>query len=630
MRRYAEAAGHNRRHQKTSSRITPHTLLDRKSANHGLLTCRSHGKFAADIQYAGARTGCNHDSQVVVHAIPLRRLQQPGDRMKHLNRRRFIAAGLSASAAALGRWDTRPDVILHNGRILTMGMREREVEALALAGGRVLAIGTSTEMLALAGPGARRFDLAGKRVTPGFNDAHAHPCEAGVALVTQVALDMDSIEAIQAAIRAKAAAVPPGEWVVGFLYDDTKTPRPLVRADLDAAAPDHPVVVQHRGGHTAFVNSRALAAAGVEENTPDPPHGQYFRDAGGRHDGRMAEDATDAILRLAVKPASREQYRKGAALISKQLASRGITSACEADGNPAALQGYQDARDAGELLGRFYTHIDYDDLDKMTAAGVHTGFGDEWVRVGAVKLFADGSISERTALLSEPYAGLGDYRGISRATREMLYEQARKAYLGGWQVGTHANGDVAIDTILGVYEQLLRESPRRDARLRIEHCTLVTPEIVRRIKSAGVIPVPFAGYVFFHGEKMHFYGDERLKRMFAMRDFLDAGIRPAPGSDYTASPAEPMVWLRSEVTRADASGHVWGANQRITLEEAIRCSTVNGAYASFEERIKGTLEPGQLADLVVWDQDLMSISPTSYTGVRPERTMLGGRWVHEA
>ncbi len=547
-----------------------------------------------------------------------------------LSRRTFIATGLGAGAAAFARWATRPDTVLYNGAILTMSAREPEVQALALAGSRVLAIGTSAEMLALAPRGARRIDLGGRRVTPGFNDAHSHPCDAGVALLTQVALELDSIEAIQAAIRTRAAATPPGQWVVGFLYDDTKTPRPLERADLDAAAPDHPVIVQHRGGHTAFVNSQALALAGVTEASPNPPHGEYFRDAAGHHNGRIAEDATESILALAVKPASRDDYRKGAALISKQFASRGITSACEADGSPAILQGYQDARDAGELTGRFYTHIGYGDLDKMIAAGVHTGFGDECVRVGAVKLYADGSISERTALLSEPYAGLGDFRGISRASRETLYEEARKAYLAGWQVGTHANGDVAIDTILGVYEQLQRESPRRDPRLRIEHCTLITPELVRRIRAAGVIPLPFAGYVLFHGEKMPFYGDERLKRMFAMRDFLDAGIRAAPGSDYTASPAEPMLWLRSEVTRTDARGHTWGANQRITVEEAIRCSTVHGAYASFEEDIKGTLEPGRLADLVVWDHDLLKIEPAELTSVKPERTMLGGRWVYEA
>lgn len=550
--------------------------------------------------------------------------------IRPVSRRTVLAAGLGASAAAFARWTTRPDAVLYNGKILTVGRREREVEALALSESRVFAIGTSSEMLALAGPDARRYDLGGRRVTPGFNDAHSHPCDSGVALLTQVPLEMDSIEAIKAAIHAKAAVTPPGNWVVGFLYDDTKTPRPLDRADLDAAAADHPVIVQHRGGHTAFVNSRALELAKVTESSPNPPHGEYFRDPAGHHNGRVAEKAVDAFLALAVKVPTREDYRKGAALISKLFASRGITSACEADGSPAILQGYQDARDAGELLGRFYTHIDFSDLDKMIDAGVHTGFGDEWVRVGAVKLFADGSISERTALLSEPYAGLGDYRGISRLSRETLYEQARKAYLTGWQVGTHANGDVAIDTVLGVYEQLQREFPRRDPRLRIEHCTLVTPDLVRRIKAAGVIPLPFAGYVYFHGEKMHFYGDERLKQMFAMRDFIDAGIKAAPGSDYTASPAEPMLWLRSEVTRTDAHGHTWGENQRITVEEAIRCSTMHGAYASFEEGIKGTLEPGQLADLVVWDHDLLAIDPVSFTTVKPERTMLGGRWVYES
>lgn len=550
--------------------------------------------------------------------------------MKYLTRRAFVATGIGASASVLGRWDTRPDAILYHGKILTMGARAREVEALAISGSRIFAFGTSKEMLALASANTRRIDLGGKRVTPGFNDAHAHPCDSGMQLVTQVPLEMESTEEIQKALRAKAARTPPGEWVVGFLYDDTKTPQPLDRTILDAAVPDHPVVVSHRGGHTAFVNSRALALAKVDENTPDPPHGTYFRDAAGKHNGRIAENAVDAFYALAKKPPSRDDYRKGAALISRQFASRGITSSCEAAGSPETLQAYQDARDAGELLGRFYTHLEYSHLDKMVAAGLHTGFGDEFVRVGAIKLFADGSISERTALLSQPYEGLGDFRGVSRMTRDELYDAVRKAHLAGWQVGTHANGDVAIDMVMGVYEQMQRELPRRDPRFRIEHCSVVNTELIRRIKAAGVIPTPFACYVLFHGEKMHFYGEERLKHMFAMRDFIDAGIKVAPGSDYTASPAEPMLWLRSEVTRADSSGHVWGANQRITVEEAIRCSTVNGAYATFEEDIKGTLEPGKLADLVVWDHDLLTIEAAALTTVKPERTMLGGRWVYEA
>src|SRR6202035_2853908 len=174
-----------------------------------------------------------------------------------------------------------------------------------------------------------------------------------------------------------------------------------------------------------------------------------------------------------------------------------------------------------------------------------------------------------TALLSEPYAGLDGFRGISRASRETLYAQARKAHLAGWQIGTHANGDVAIDQTLRVYERLQRESPRRDPRFRLEHCTLVNDSLLARIHALGAIPTPFSSYVYFHGEKMHFYGAERLKNMFAMRSFLDAGIRPTEASDYTASPFEPMMALQSEVTRTDRKGNVWGANQRISVAEAI-------------------------------------------------------------
>ena len=550
--------------------------------------------------------------------------------MRPLTRRGFVLAGLGASAAAFARLETRPDCVLTNGRILTMADGGREVEALALAGERVLASGSSAEMRALAGPKTRRVDLAGQRVTPGFNDAHAHPSEGGVQLVTKLPLELASIDEILAQIRARAATLPADGWVVGFLYDDTKTPRPLNRADLDAAAPGHPVIVQHRGGHTAFVNSRALELAKIADDTPDPPHAQYFRDASGRHNGWIAEEAVESMLGLALKTPSRADYRKGAALISGELARRGVTSVCDADGAPEGLQGFQDARDAGELHTRVYFFVGYAHLDAFMAAGIHSGFGDEWLRVGAVKLYADGSISERTALLSTPYEGRGDFRGISRASREELYAQARKAYLAGWQVGTHANGDVAIDTVLGIYEQLLRETPRRDPRFRLEHCTVVNPALIARIKALGAIPVPFAGYVYFHAEKMRFYGDERLKHMFAMRDFLDAGIPAPSSSDYTASPSMPALWLRSQVTRAGADGHVWGPNQRISVTEAIRCGTVNGAHASFEEGIKGRLEPGQLADLVVWDRDLLVIDPLALSEARPERTMVGGRWVYES
>lgn len=550
--------------------------------------------------------------------------------MRSLTRRGFLVAGLSTSAAALARWQPRPELVLYRGKVWTGVAGERTVTALAISGGRILATGSDADMLALAGPKTRRVDLGGARVTPGFNDAHAHPGASGIELLLHVQCDLTSIEAIQEAIRARAATLPPGRWIFGVVYDDTKTPRPLSRADLDAAAPNHPVLVHHRGGHTAFVNSAAYRAAQVDESTPNPPGGEYFHGADGRLDGRIADNAVEAMTAIGEVAPTRDEVRRATALISKRLARAGVTSSNEAQGSPALLQGCQDARDAGELGTRFYEHIEVASLEKMIAAGVHTGLGDEWVRVGAVKLFADGSISERTAWLAEPYIGLGDYRGIQVTKREVLYEQARRAHLAGWQVGIHANGELAIDAAVSVFEQLQRESPRRDPRFRIEHCSVITPELVRRIRAVGAIPIPFAGYVYFHSEKLHFYGEERLSRMFAMRDFIDAGLKPPSSSDYTASPHEPMLWMRSQVTRRGADGHPWGLRQRISVEEALTCGTANGAYASFEEDLKGRLAPGQLADLVVWSEDLLAIPPERFTEVHARQTMVGGRWVYEA
>jgi hypothetical protein len=277
-----------------------------------------------------------------------------------------------------------------------------------------------------------------------------------------------------------------------------------------------------------------------------------------------------------------------------------------------------------------YSIMFVDFLDRMIAAGVHTGLGDEWVRIGGIKQFADGSISERTARMSQPYVGRPDYFGLFLSTEEQLYENGRKAHAAGWQLSTHANGDVAIDRVLTVYERIQKELPRKDPRFRIEHCTLINDSLIERMKRLRVIPVPFSGYVYYHGEKMRFYGADRTTHMFAMRSMLDAGLRPTDSSDYTASPLAPMMWLQSQTTRTDPHGNVWGPNQRITLEEAIRCGTMHGAYASFEENLKGSIEPGKLADLIVLGRDPFRENPSSLESIPVERTLVGGKWMFES
>ena len=371
------------------------------------------------------------------------------------------------------------------------------------------------------------------------------------------------------------------------------------------------------------------ARVGVTDATPDPEGGRFGRDANGKLDGFIAETAQEPFGAALEPPATRERRREGVALMSKLMARSGITSVHDAYGSPDDLRAFQDAHGAGELQTRIYCLIGYPAIDAMIAAGVRTGLGDDWVRVGAMKMTCDGSISERTARLSQPFVGTKDH-GILVADADKLYPTAKKAHDAGWQIGIHANGDVAIDMVLGLYERLQREAPRRDPRFRIEHCTVVNDALVKRMRALGVIPTPFSTYVYFHGEKMKHYGEARVEHMFALRSFLDGGVRPTQASDYPPGPYEPMMALQSSVTRTDMSGKTWGASQKITVEEAIRVGTLHGAYASFEEDRKGSITPGKLADFAVLARDPMTEDPSTLITIPVQRTMAGGRWTHEA
>jgi predicted amidohydrolase YtcJ len=550
------------------------------------------------------------------------------------SRREFLYGLGSLGALALFPLErTEPELILYNGNIWTVNAHQPRAQALAISGGRFLGVGSNEEVLALAAGGAKKVDLGGNTVLPGFIDAHTHPAEAGLDHLRMVDCDLRSIADILAALRRRAAETPASGWVLGFKYDDTKTSdgRALALADLDVAVPDHPVFVEHRGGHTAWVNSLAMKMVKVDENTPDPTGGKYDHDpATGRLTGHIRESAKTGFQQLIPSNFTRDDRREGVKLISKMMTRTGVTSVGDAFGSPDDLRAYQEARDAGELSFRVYCLVGYQFIDQMLAAGIRTGLGDEWVRVGAMKMLCDGSISERTARLSQPYIGRPNDFGILVNDEEHLYSVGRKAHEAGWQLGTHANGDVAIDMTLRVYERLQREVPRRDPRFRLEHCTVVNDSLVGRMKALGAIPTPFSTYVYYHGEKMKEYGPERLNNMFALRSFIDAGIRPTQASDYPPGPFEPMMALQAEVTRTDSKGTVWGAKQKISVEEAIRVGTINGAYASYEENLKGSIEPGKLADLVVLGQDPFKVDPSQLINIPIERTMVGGKWVFES
>jgi hypothetical protein len=547
----------------------------------------------------------------------------------HLSRRDFV--GL-LGATALSASSTEPDLILLNGVIHTMDPANPQAEAVAIANSRFLAVGTNAEISAYATSRTKRIDLGKFPVFPGFIDAHMHVAQSGLEHLQSVDTDLPSIAAIKDAIRKRAAQTPAGNWVLGFKYDDTKMAegRPINRQDLDEAAPNNPVYIQHRGGHTAFVNSAALNKADINDQTPNPAGGAYEHGGDGKLSGRVMDNGNAAFRSKIPSTATRSDRRDGVKLITQMLVRAGVTSAHDALGNPDDLLAYQDAFEAGDLHARIYCLIGAPHIDKMIRAGIRTGLGNEWVRVGAMKLMLDGSISERTARLSQPYVGRPNDYGILIMGEEEMYTWARKAHLAGWQVASHANGDGTIDQALRVYERLQRETPRNDPRFRLEHCTVINDDLVRRIKAIGAIPTPFSSYAYYHGEKLSVYGPERVNHMFALRSFLDAGVRATQASDYTASPFDPMMALQSEVTRTDKNGNVWGPKQRITIQEALQVGTVNGAYASFEENLKGSITPGKLADLVVLGRDPLREDPFKLIGIPVQRTMVGGKWMFEA
>jgi predicted amidohydrolase YtcJ len=523
----------------------------------------------------------------------------------------------------------RPDLALIGGRIYTIDPAQPRAEAFAVKNGRFIAVGSTADIKNLIARGTQVIDAAGMTVTPGFIDTHCHP--SGIDELYGVNLDLRSIEQIKEALRKKAAQTPPGYWVSGFKFDDTKVQerRRLHRKDLDEAVPDHPVSVAHRGGHTTWYNSKAFELAGITRNTSDPKGGRFERDSAGDLSGMVAEHARAVFDKVGKREEfSPEEQRKrsqaGMKYMSGLLTASGLTTVHDAGAGRQRILAYEDTYRAGELRHRVYMMVSSGIFSGFKTAGIYTGFGDEWLKVGGVKYVADGSASERTMYMSTPFVGRTD-RGILTMTPEEIQEAVEDAHRHSFQIGIHANGDLTIDYVLKAYERVLMKWPHPDRRHRIEHCSLVNPDLLKRIKATGSIPTPFWTYVHYHGEKWKEYGDEKMQWMFAHRSFLDYDI-PVPGaSDYTPGPFEPLMAIQSLVTRKDVEGRLWGPNQKVTVDEALKIATINGARASYEENLKGSITAGKLADFVMLAQDPHEVEPDQIKNIKVVRTVVGGR-----
>jgi len=562
--------------------------------------------------------------------------------MSNFSRRRFLGGAVTAlpfgltgslapknltAANVAGQAD-----MLIVGKILTMNSYNPVAEAMTTLGDRVQAIGSLEEVMPFVGASTERIDARDHTVTPGFIDSHSHPLFAEEAVGVNV--NLPRIEDVKQALARQALKTPPGHWVRGVMYDDTKytDERALNKDDIDDAVKNHPVFVAHRGGHTAVVNSRAIEMAGLTIDSPDPFGGRFFRE-NGEFTGKVAEHAMDVFFKVGTWPIMDRNVRQEAVRISsKNMAATGLTSTTDAFGNKDDLIAYQDARRNGELSFRisFMPGGNSKVYSGLKEAGIGSGFGDEMIRIGAVKFSADGSASERTMSMSTPYEGKPEDFGILTMTQEEIFEAVEDAVAHDFRVGIHANGDIAINMVLNAYEKVLKNHKGVNPRHRIEHCSLVNDEILTRIKAAGVIPTPFYTYVYYHGNKWVDYGYDKMENMFAHKSFLDAGIPVAPASDYTPGPYEPMMAIQSMVTRKDIRGREWGPSQKISVSDAMRICTIHGAYASFEEGLKGSLVAGKLADFVILEKDPHEVNPDEIVNIKILKTVLGGESTFES
>ena len=534
------------------------------------------------------------------------------------------------------------DLILWGGNIITVDPQKPAARAVAIKGSRFLKVGGDEEVKALAGRKTRRIALRGRTVTPGFIDSHQHLSQYGTNLL-QIDCSPNrckTIADIQKAVLKEDGRKPPGEWVRGVGYDDTKTQpgQILSRWDLDEVAPDHSVFLQQINGHRGVVNSKALEIGGVREDFPDPKGGAYGRDPGsGRLNGALYEQAEFAFVFEGITgqppiipPFSLKDRIKGMRLAGNRYLASGITSVHDALVSAQTLETYQEALKKGGLGLRVYMLISIEYLPHLRALNLKTGFGNEWLRIGGVKILADGAIAGRTAYLSEPYIGTEDRGILALESEQVLHELIGQGHDAGFQVCVHANGDRVIEMALDGFEKALEELPRKDHRHRLEHCTVVNPEILKRIKKLGMLVTPFGSYIYHHGEKMiPHYGARRVEMMFAHRSFLDYGIPVSGASDNPCGPYEPLLAIQSCVTRKSSAGESLGSRQRITVAEAISLYTMASAYASFEENIKGSIVPGKLADLVVLGEDPRKVDPGEIKDIPVEMTIVGGEIKYE-
>ena len=520
----------------------------------------------------------------------------------------------------------KASLVLLNGNVLTLNPSMPRAEAVAVRDDKILAVGENGKIRRYVGAGTRVIDLEGKTVVPGLTDCHAHMLALGRSSADLDLRNVTSIEELKKLLKAFADKKRFGEWILGGRWDQEKfaEKRYPTRWDLDSAVADKPVLLLRVCGHIAVANSKALELAGVTKALASSRAGEIDRDAEtGEPTGVLRENAIDLVRQAIPKPGLKEM-KEVCYLACRKAVENGLTRVHWIVSSPKEIRAVFELYRENRLPLRVYFGVPVEYLDCLADSGLTTGFGNEMVKIGFIKILADGSLGGRTAALEEPYADEPKTRGILLYGQRKLNNLVFRAHEAGFQVAVHAIGDRALNTVLKAFENALRKAPRNGHRHRVEHASLVNNRLVKRLKRLDVIlsvQPHFAVSDFWITDRL---GRKRARWAYAFKTFLRNGLVVAGGSDCPVEPINPLLGIWAAVSRKNFS------EESLTVEEALRLYTVNAAYASFEEEVSGTIEEGKWADLTVLDKDLTCIPLDEIRTVNVEMTIVAGRTVYEA
>jgi predicted amidohydrolase YtcJ len=549
-----------------------------------------------------------------------------------------VLAVLFCALSVSGQSKPAADLIIRNARVWTVDSSHPEAEAVAVLGDRIVAVGSNQDLDAWRGPNTRVVDAEGKRLLPGFNDAHVHFAEGGSQLDNVELNDATSAREFARRIGERAAKMAKSEWLLGGDWDETKwSPAELPTRELiDSQTPETPVAVNRYDGHMVLANSLALKLAGITAQTQDPAGGVIVRDAKGNPTGALKDAAQDLLFKV-VPPPTHAQRRHAVERALGHAAALGVTSVQNMDPDYGDIAVYNELLDEGKLTTRIYAAPLITQVDDQVKIGIRRAFGGPYLRIGAVKAFADGSLGSGTAYFFEPFSDQPTNRGLlsdEMHPTSLMRDRMMNADGAGLQICTHAIGDAGISAILDIYTEIEKTHGDRDRRWRIEHAQHMAAKDFDRFAQLHVIASVQPYHAIDDGRWAEArIGHDRASRTYAFRTFLDHGVRLALGTDWNVAPLNPMLTLYAATTRATLDGKNpggWFPEQKLTIKEAVEAYTLGSAYAEFQEKEKGSITAGKLADMVLLSDDVLAIDPVKIRDVKVLKTWVGGKMTYDA